>query len=272
MRLLDQARKFAYRGVMISDMASALPTWMGAYLKGMAKEADGGLNLSEADAIEYGNRAVRNAHGGGGTKDMSFVQRDKGILSLATMFYSYWNHVYNRERDLGKGWGALIRGRVGTNDFPRLLARSWFYFVVPQIAHAFWSTRRQNGDEEGGNTLENFAKRAAGETALGILAGLPVFRDLAKSVAEGRGYKFTPLEDAGQDFVTTTRDAYHWAEGEPTSKHAFQTAAATVGYASGLPLSQPVATTKFLWDVLNDEQDPESLKEWYLGLLTGHMQ
>lgn len=269
MQLLDKARKFAYRGVMISDMASALPTWMGAYLKGMAKEPDGGLNLSEDDAIDYANRTVRNAHGGGGVKDLASVQRDKGALSLATMFYSYWNHVYQRMRDLGKGWSAMLSGQGTVSDMPRLLARSWFYFVLPQIAHAFWSTR-QNKDDD--NTLDGFAKRTAEETALGMVAGLPVFRDIATSVAEGRDYKLTPLEEAGQSFVTTTRDAYHLAAGEPVSKHALQTAANTAGYAFGLPLSQPAATTHFLWDYMNGDVDPQSMKEWYEGVLTGHIR
>ncbi|MDR3798423.1 MAG: hypothetical protein P4K93_09735 [Terracidiphilus sp.] len=268
MQLLDKARKFAYRGVMISDMASALPTWMGAYLKGMAKEADGGLNLPEDDAVDYANRTVRNAHGGGGVKDLSLVQRDKGALSLATMFYSYWNHVYQRQRDLGMGWSKMFSGKGTVNDMPRLLARSWFYFVLPQIAHAFWSTRQSEDDD---NTLGGFAKRTAEETALGMVAGLPVFRDIAKSVAEGGDYKFTPLEQAGQSFVTTTRDAYHLAVGEPVSKHAMQTAANTAGYAFGLPLSQPAATTRFLWDYTDGDIDPQSLKEWYKGVLTGHI-
>jgi hypothetical protein len=268
MQLLDKARKFAYRGVMISDMASALPTWMGAYLKGMAKDSDGGLNLSEDDALDYANRTVRNAHGGGGVKDLASVQRDKGALSLATMFYSYWNHVYQRQRDVGMGWSKMLSGKGSVNDMPRLLARSWFYFVAPQIAHAFWSTRQ---DQDADNTLGGFAKRTAEETALGIVSGLPVFRDIATSLAEGRDYKFTPLEEAGQSFVTTTRDAYHLTEGEPVSKHALQTTANTAGYAFGLPLSQPAATAHFLWDYTDGDIDPQSLKEWYQGVLTGHI-
>jgi hypothetical protein len=268
MQLFDKTRKFAYRGVMISDMASALPTWYGAYLKGMAKEADGGLNLSEDDSIDYANRTVRNAHGGGGVKDLSWIQRDKGPLSLATLFYSYWNHVYQRERDLGMGWKKMVTGQGTVSDMPRLLARSWFYFVLPQIAHAFWSTRHSKDED---NTLGGFARRTAEETALGMVSGLPVFRDMAKSIAEGGEYKFTPLEEAGQSFVTTTRDAYHLAAGEPVSKHALQTAANTAGYAFGLPLSQPAATTHFLWDYTNGDVDPQSLKEWYEGVLTGRI-
>jgi hypothetical protein len=138
-KVLDGARKFAFYGVSALDMGSAAPTWMGAYLKGMAPEEKGGLNLSEDAAIDYANRAVRNAHGGGGVKDLSAVQRDKGAMSLAMMFYSFWNHMYNRQRDLAKGYANLpdsFKQGTGTRDFAKLLARSWWYFVVPQLIHA----------------------------------------------------------------------------------------------------------------------------------------
>jgi hypothetical protein len=89
-------------------MGSAAPTWMGAYLKGMSPEAKGGhWGCRRKRRSTYANRAVRNAHGGGGVKDLSAVQRDKGVMSLATMFYSYWNHMYNRQRDIAKGFANL---------------------------------------------------------------------------------------------------------------------------------------------------------------------
>jgi hypothetical protein len=264
----DAARKFAYRGVMISDMASALPTWMGAYLKGMAKDGDGGLNLSEQDAIEYANRAVRNAHGGGGTKDLSAVQRDKGALSLATMFYSYWNHVYNRQRDLGKGWASLATGQSTVRDFPRLLARSWFYFVVPQIAHVLL---KPNPKEDDG-TLKSTMMRLAEDIPLGLVSGVPVLRDLAAAAVNGRDYSFTPLEQAGKSLVQTARDAYKVSTGQQPSRRGFQNAAETAGYAFGLPLSQPAATAKFFWDVYKGDADPEGLKDWWQGVMTGRIK
>jgi hypothetical protein len=73
----------------------------------------------------------------------------------------------------------------------------------------------QGNDED--NTLEGFAKRTAEETALGVFSGLPVVRDIAKSIAEGGDYKISPLEQAGQSFVTTTRMPIAWP---PASRSA----------------------------------------------------
>jgi len=267
-RLYDNARKFAFRGVMTLDLMSAMPTWMGAYLKGMAKEADGGLNLSEADAVEYANRAVRNAHGGGGVKDMAAVQRDKGIMSLATMFYSYWNHVYNRQRDIGKGIAAAPGGT--TRDFSRVLARSLFYVAVPQIAHILLKPSPQEKEQD--NTLEGFLKTTAEDIGLGLVSGVPILRDLATAAVRGRDYAFTPIEQAGNTFVHTAEDAMKIAHGEEPSKRFSQNAAEAAGYALGLPLSQPAATAKFLWDVTDGEADPESLKDWWRGIMTGKIR
>lgn len=264
----DAARKFAFRGVMMTDMASALPTWMGAYLKGMAKEADGGLNLSERDAVAYADRAVRNAHGAGAPKDLSAVQRDKGALSLATMFYSYWNHVYNRQRDLGKGLLSMTAGEGSVRDFPRLLARSLFYFVIPQIAHALLKPNAKKDD----GTLQSKLKGYAEDVGLGMVSGVPVLRDLAAAAVHGRDYTFTPLEQAGNSIVRTAQDAYKEATGGRPSKRAFQNAAETAGYALGLPLSQPAATTKFFWDVYKGDADPQGLKDWWQGIMTGKIR
>jgi hypothetical protein len=268
-KVLDGARKFAFLGVSAIDMASAMPTWMGAYLKGMAKAEDGGLNLSEEDAIENANRAVRNAHGGGGTKDMAAIQRTKGVTSLATMFYSFWNHMYQRQRDLGKGALAMAKGQGSVRDMPRLLARSFFYFAVTQMIHA--SLKPGTGKDDDGS-LGGYLKHLGEEMGLGFVSGVPVLRDLAGAYVNGRDYSISPLEQSGKSIVAAATDATHLAEGEPASKHAFEHGAQAVGYTFGIPTSQPAATTKFLWDVVNGNQDPQDLSDWWKGMQTGKIR
>lgn len=266
-RLYSDARKFAFRGVGMLDLASAMPTWMGAYLKAMSKEADGGLNLGENEAIEYANRSVRNAHGGGGTKDMSAIQRDKGIISLATMFYSYWNHVYNRQRDLGMGWKKTVTGQASVHDFPKLLARSTFYIVMPQIAHSLLSSHQPDD-----KSLEGYLEQMGEGIAMGFVSGVPVLRDIANSAVHGGDYAISPLENAVNTGLKTLKDANKIVHGETPSKRAFQNAAETAGYAFGLPLSQPAASAKFLWNVIDGDVHPKDVADWYKGILTGKIK
>lgn len=269
---VDGARKFAFYGVSMSDMASAMPTWHGAYLKGLAKEKGGGLNLSEDLAIEYANRAVRNAHGGGGVKDLAAVQRSKGVASLATLFYSYWNHMYQRQRDLAKGYGNLpnsFREGTGTKDFARLLARSWWYFVVPQLIHAI-----VKGDDSKDNdgSIGHYLGHIAKEVAIGPFGGIPIVRDLVNAAVNGHDYAATPLEAAGKALVKSATDAYKFASGEEPSKHAVANAANVVGYTFGLPTGQASQTGKFLWDVYHGEADPQGIREWAEGISTGKIR
>ena len=212
---------------------------------------------------------MRNAHGGGGVKDMAAVQRSKGVMSMATMFYSFWNHMYNRQRDIGKGVGAMATGQGSVHDMPRLLARSFFYFAVPQMIHAVLAGGVKKEDE---STLDGFLGHLGKEMGLGFVSGVPVLRDLASACANGRDYTITPLEQAGKSIVTAARDATHLAEGEPTSKHAFTNSAQAAGYTFGIPSAQPAATTKFLWDVMDGEQSPQDLADWWKGIQTGKIQ
>lgn len=267
---VDNARRFAFYGVQALDMGSAAPTWMGAYLKGLAPEAKGGFGMSEEQAIDFANRSVRNAHGGGGVKDLSAVQRDKGIMSLATMFYSYWNHMYNRQRDIGKGFGNLgesFAQGTGTRDFAKLLARSWWYFVIPQIIHAMLKPSPQEADD----TLEGHAKHFGEEIALGFVSGVPVLRDLVSAALNGRDYALSPLEQAGKSIVQATRDVGRYVQGEEPSPHAGKNAALAAGYALGLPTGQPATAGPFLWDVYRGEADPQGIRDWYSGITTGHV-
>lgn len=265
-KIFDNATKFAFHGVAMLDMASAMPTWMGAYLKAMAHERDGGLNMSEDAAIDYANRAVRNAHGGGGVKDLAAVQRSKGAMSLATMFYSFWNHMYNRQRDLARAYGQLATQGGSVKDFSAVLARSFWYFVVPQLIHALL---KPSQDKDKDDSLAGHAKHIGEEVALGTVSGVPVMRDLANALVNGRDYAITPIETAGKALVQTIRDGYHWAIGEETSKKPLKNAAAATGYAFGLPTGQIGTSAQFIWDVINGEQSPQSLADWWDGIHTG---
>jgi hypothetical protein len=274
--MLDTAKKFAFYGVAMLDMASAMPTWYGAYMKGLAPKEKGGLGLGEEAAIELANRSVRNAHGGGGVKDLSAVQRDKGAMSLATMFYSYWNHMYNRQRDLAKGWGHLpdsFREGTGVRDFGRLLARSWFYFVIPQVIHAALKTvPGEEQDDVWGNsphTLGHYLWHMAKEVGLGFVSGVPVLRDLANAAINGRDYAITPIESAGKEIVHVAEDAMKVATRQEPSQKPAKHVAMALGYVFGLPTGQASATAQFLWDVYNGDADPRTVQEWWHGITTG---
>lgn len=266
-RLRDAARRTAYYGISMLDMASALPTWMGAYNKGLHE------GLSEQDAIYAADKAVRNAHGGGGAKDAAAIQRGAEFQKLFTMFYSFWNHFYNRQRDIARtAAGIPEKLREGDyqgarRDFGMVLARSWFYFIIPTILHAALKPPAPGQEDE----HEHWAAWAAKEIALGLFSGIPVVRDLANSAFTGRDYTATPATSIVENVGRTAKDAKHAATGEPVSDKWLKHATTTAGYAFGLPTGQPASTIQFLWDVGAGKQDPRGLADWWAGVVHGDM-
>ena len=57
--------RWAFRGIALMDLAVSIPTWQGAYMKGLAE------GLTEADAIYYADKMVRDTQGGGSTLDIT---------------------------------------------------------------------------------------------------------------------------------------------------------------------------------------------------------
>lgn len=271
----DEVRRFAYFGVSISDMASALPTWLGAYHKGMAPESKGGLGLSEEDAGYYAEKSVRNAHGGGGTKDLAAVQRGPEFFKLATMFYSFWSHFYNRQRDIVR-LAEGIPAQIGTDnagarrDFATVLARSWWYYAIPALMHGIIKPSNQGGEDQ---QDFNLAKWVGEELLLATASSVPIVRDIANAVAQGRDYEATPVASLIQSFQRTGTDVAHAMSGDkPVSDRWLKHAITTAGYTFALPLGQPASAVQFLWDIGNGKANPQDLADWYRGLVHGDMR
>ncbi|MFM0151451.1 hypothetical protein [Paraburkholderia sediminicola] len=266
----DGARRFAYYGISMLDMGSAMPTWVGAYNKSLHE------GLSEQDAVYAADKSVRNAHGGGGSKDLAAIQRGPEFQKLFTMFYSFWNHFYNRQRDIGRRAveaGNLARQgdyQGAARDFAMVAARSFFYFIIPQLIHAALkpTPATQQGEQQ------SWPGWAAEEIGLGMLSGVPVFRDIANSAMSGRDYEATPAAQMVNSVLKSAKDvaaATGLSDHDVSDKwvkHAVQNA----GYVFGLPTGQVSGSAQFLWDVMHGDQDPKDVSDWLHGLVYGKVK
>ena len=249
-----------------ADLASAMFVWLGGYRKALAEGAGEELAVSQAD------RLVRNAHGAQGALDLSGIQRGPEALKLMTMFYGFFNHNYNRGRDM------IVRAGVGMEklrdhdfqgagaDFGRVLANSLGYLVIPAIVEAMVSEGLPNDENE-----EKYPEWL-GKALVGQVAGdIPILRDIAKGILTGRDYQATPMESLinsiGHDAKDIAR-ATGLSDGEPSERwlrHAIE----TPGFLLGLPLGQPAVAVQYLWDIERGYSQPDDAGDFMKGLAFG---
>lgn len=260
--ILAETRRFAYYGIAIMDMAVSLPTWMGAYQKALHE------GRSDADAVYSADKAIRLAQGAGAAKDLAAVQRGGEFQKLTTMFYSYFSHFYNRQRDIGRS----ARDAKTAGDFAMIAARSFFLMVAPAIIGNLIAGQ---GPKEG----DDFGMWALRKVGLGMFLGVPVLRDVVnvadrKLSGEWASYSPTPAARAVDVIGRAADDLFKatgLAEGDVSDdwvKHALE----TTGYVFGLPMGQVGNTTQFLWDVNSGRQSPEDIADWFKGLVWGKFE
>jgi hypothetical protein len=272
-RATDAMKAHAYQGIAMLDMASALPTWMGAYLKGLSPEAKGGLGMGEQDAIYFADKTVRNAHGGTGVKDQAAVQRGPEFFKLFSMFYTFWNHNVNRIMDTTRmakelpetyrsGDMAKFKGDLGS-----VIMRTMIYTFGVQIMHHMLHPPKEDAPEE------SWFAWAAKEVAMAATAGIPIVRDLAAHYISGKDYSVTPAASMVDAVGRSGQDIWNASTGEkPVSDKWLKHTITTTGYVFGLPTGQAASASQFLWDVQTGQQHPEDVADWWRGLIHGDMK
>lgn len=251
-------RRFAFRGISLFDLGVTIPTWIGAYNKGLSEK------MADGDAAAYADKVVRESQGAGGSKDLASVQRNSETMKLFTMFYSYFNAFYNRQRQLVRD-----TREAGLADVPDLLARSFWLVIAPALFGAYAGGQGPGEDEDWGAW-------AARKSFFNLFMGVPFVRDIASGTERlvageyTRGAQFMPVTQMAETlFLKIPKEAVKLASGEDQSDTFIKTLANAAGYATRLPTGQFGNTAQFLYDVTDGTQDPRGLKEWMDGLAYG---
>lgn len=253
-------QRFAFRGIALFDAAVTIPTWIGAYNKGLKE------GMTDADASFYADKTVRDTQGAGAAKDLAAVQRGGPLMKLFTMFYSYFNVFYNRQRSLVRD----ARNIHSVGEAMEVLAQSFWLLVVPSLLGQMLSGQGPGEDEDWGAwALRNMF--------FGLFAGVPYVRDAANTASNimgGKGNfggtKLSPVQTVWDTAFHAGKDVAKLVQGEDVSESAIKTAFNMAGLMTGLPTGQVGATSQFLWDALvGGSQNPETLREWLSGLAYG---
>ena len=233
--VMQEVERFAYKGIGMAQMGVDLPTWWGAYEKAMQVEYRDvqDVDAREKKAIAYADSAVRTSQGSGSTLDLSRIQRGGEFQRLLTMFYSYFNTLYNL---------TYRRAKQTTSykDVPQLAASAMLLWFLPAVLSDLVSGRGPDDDDE---WLPWMAQKI-GLYPLQMLVGV---RDVANAAFGEFGYQLTPAESAPKSIVNWFKAVEKAIkEGEP--ERLVKPTAEAIGFIAHLPLKQPIITIGNIWD------------------------
>ena len=209
----DEINNMGFRLLTETDFALSIPVWKFAYDQKIAElQSKEGLSTEwiNQQAIEAGDRAIRDIFGSGDTKDAAAIQRARNPLTqLFVPFYSYANTLYNI---IAEGWYAG-KDRGDWTQFARMLWWSVFSQAVGMVIYKALT----NGDDD---DPESIAKSFAEEFVQQGTMGIPLVRDIAtmgmKFILGERPYNkgntvmglsiFEKLWDTGQAISSDNKD------------------------------------------------------------------
>lgn len=209
----DEINNMGFRLLTETDFALSIQVWKFAYDQKIAElQSKEGLSTEwiNQQAIEAGDRAIRDIFGSGDTKDAAAIQRARNPLTqLFVPFYSYANTLYNI---IAEGWYAG-KDKGDWKQFARMLWWSVFSQAVGMVIYKALT----NGDDD---DPESIAKSFAEEFVQQGTMGIPLVRDIAtmgmKFILGERPYNkgntvmglsiFEKLWDTGQAISSDNKD------------------------------------------------------------------
>lgn len=221
------------------QMGVDLPTWWGAYAKGLQD-----FSGDETRAAHYADSIVRMSQGSGSTKDLARVQRGCELLRLTTMFYSYFNTFYQ----LAARRIVRLKEHHAPADIFMAANTALLLWFLPAVFGELLAGRGPDDDDEQWKWASMQILQYPFQSVVGV-------RDLANGIFGEFGYQITPAQYAPAAMVKWFKSVNKALEKEDVSLLARPTAEA-LGYALSLPMKQPIITVGNLWNYLTGD-DPD---------------
>jgi hypothetical protein len=175
-----------------------IPTWIGAFNQGL----DDGL--STEDAVQHADSILRTSQGTGHIKDLSAIQRRKGVMRALTMFSTYSLVLYNMQREAG-----LAGKKFPISSFSRMM---WAVLVPTLLDAALRSDFGPDDDEE-----ETWIGWLGKKTAAYSARSIPLIGTAFASYMEGYSYRASPLEAVPNNLIKAGDAVMEWLADENDS-------------------------------------------------------
>lgn len=209
----DEINNMGFRLLTETDFALSIPVWKFAYDQKVAElQSKEGLSTEwiNQQAIESGDKAVRDIFGSGDTKDAAAIQRSRNQwVQLFVPFYSYANTLYNI---IAESW-YIGKDKGDWMPFARVL---WWGIISQAIGMVVYKAMTNGDDDDPESIAKSFAEEFVQQGTMGI----PLMRDIAtmgmKFILGERPYNkgntvmglsiFEKLWDTGQAISSDNKD------------------------------------------------------------------
>lgn len=209
----DEINNMGFRLLTETDFALSVPVWKFAYDQKVAElQSMEGVSTEwiNQQAIEAGDRAVRDIFGSGDVKDAASIQRSRNQwVQLFVPFYSYANTLYNI---IAESW-YIGKDKGDWMPFARVL---WWGIISQAIGMTIYKAMTNGDDDDPESIAKSFAEEFVQQGTMGI----PLVRDIAtmgmKFILGERPYNkgntvmglsiFEKLWDTGQAISNDNKD------------------------------------------------------------------
>lgn len=257
----EKVIQLASKPVAMSDMLSAVPTWLAKY------EAERANGASHGDAISEADRAVRRAHGTTAATGRTGIQRDAN--PWLTSVYNFFSDVMNRQMETiwkaGEAAGYAKEGdwSVAKKATLPLIASVFAYSLWPAFVEHAVSGEETPEDEPWAKTAGKALVRSSASSWIG-------FRDVANFLVSGHDPQAGMTGTAMREALGVIKDL---KKDHPLAREhrgrLLQDAAGSIGTLTGMMPAQVGRSTRFLHDVGTGEEHPRGPWAWLTGLRFG---
>lgn len=252
--------QWSSKPVALSDMMSAVPTWLARYDQALEE------GRSHGDAVFEADRSVRRAHGSTSVATRPMLTHQ--LTPWLTSVYNFFNDVMNRQVEtVWKAGEALDLAKSGQKDkamamVPHLAAGVFAYAIWPALVEN-WVSPQDSEPEDG------WGKKAAKGMAQTLGASWVGVRDLVNFAIEGGSPDVGLASTEVRSLVDAFRDLQKKQPFSP--QHAgklISDASALVGSLTGVP-DQIGREARFGYGLAAGTEHPQGPWGWLVGARYG---
>ena len=253
--------EWSSKPVALSDMISAVPTWLAKYHEMIEDGA------SHGDAVFEADRSVRRAHGSTAATNRTAMQRN--VTPWLTSIYNFWSEIMNRQVETiwkaGEaakmtGGGTLAKGMA---TVPVIAGGMMAYVIWPAIVESFVSPEDHEDHDP-------WAKKAAKQLTFTLGSSWVGVRDAVSALTHGRDPQYGLAGTAGRAFTDVVRDFNKTDAFSRERRGKFlRDAGMLIGAATGTLPAQVSKGVQFGHDVAVGKEHPRNVWQWLVGARYG---